>query len=118
MLAFNWSHLPPVHTFTLAVYLATAVVVSELAARARRRATAAEQRERESALLAQLATDLLSGRELEEEIGEIGSRAADVLGTASAVIELGDPHRPPARCSPFRLEVDGRMVGTLYTPEG
>jgi two-component system sensor histidine kinase KdpD len=127
MLAFNWFHLPPVHTFTLAnssnwfalaVYLATAVVVSELAARARRRATAAEQRERESALLAQLATDLLSGRELEEEIGEIGSRAADVLGTASAVIELGDPHRPPARCSPFRLEVDGRMVGTLYTPEG
>jgi two-component system sensor histidine kinase KdpD len=127
MLAFNWFHLPPVHTFTLAnssnwfalaVYLATGVVVSELAARARRRATAAEQRERESALLAQLATDLLSGRDLEEEIGEIGSSAADVLGTASAVIELGDPHRPPARCSPFRLEVDGRMVGTLYTPEG
>jgi len=52
MLAFNWFHLPPVHTFTLAdsenwfalaVYLATAVVVSELAARARRRAAAAEQ---------------------------------------------------------------------------
>ena len=58
-----------VHTFTLAdsenwfalaVYLATAVVVSELAARARRRAAAAEQRERESALLAELATELLA----------------------------------------------------------
>ena len=81
MLAFNWFHLPPVHTFTLAdsenwfalaVYLATAVVVSELAARARRRAAAAEQRERESALLAELATELLRGRDLEEEIGEIG----------------------------------------------
>ncbi len=55
MLAFNWFHLPPVHTFTLAdsenwfalaVYLATAVVVSDLAARSRRRAAAAEQRER------------------------------------------------------------------------
>ena len=42
MLAFNFFHLPPVHTFTLAdssnwfalaVYLGTAVVVSELAAR-------------------------------------------------------------------------------------
>jgi two-component system, OmpR family, sensor histidine kinase KdpD len=127
MLAFNWFHLPPVHTFTLAdsenwfalaVYLATAVVVSELAARARRRATAAEQRERESALLAELATDLLSGRDLEVEIGEIGSRTAGVLGTGSAEIELGDPHRPPARCSPFPLAVDGRTVGTLYTPEG
>ncbi len=127
MLAFNWFHLPPVHTFTLAdsenwfalaVYLATAVVVSELAARARRRAVAAEQRERESALLAELATDLLSGRDLEEEIGEIGSRTARVLGTASAEIELGEPHRPPARSSPFPLGVDGRTVGTLYTPEG
>jgi two-component system, OmpR family, sensor histidine kinase KdpD len=127
MLAFNWFHLPPVHTFTLAdsenwfalaVYLATAVVVSELAARARRRAAAAEQREREAKLLSELATDLLSGRDLEVEIGEIGARAAGVLGATSGEIELGEPHRPPARCSPFPLEIDGRMVGTLYTPEG
>ena len=49
MLAFNWFHLPPVHTltladssnwFALAVYLGTAVVVSELAARDRRRTAA------------------------------------------------------------------------------
>lgn len=127
MLAFNWFHLPPVHTFTLAdssnwfalaVYLATAVVVSDLAARARRRAAAAEQRERESALLAELATDLLSGRDLEEEIDDIGSRTAAVLGAPRADIELGEAHRPPVRCSPFPLEVDGRTVGTLYTPEG
>ena len=64
MLAFNWFFLPPTHTFTLsdsanwlalAVYLVTAVVVSELAAGARRRALIAEQRERESALLAEVA---------------------------------------------------------------
>ena len=63
MLAFNWFHFPPVHTFTLAdsenwfalaVYHPTAVVVSELAARARRRTGAAEQREREASLLAEL----------------------------------------------------------------
>jgi two-component system, OmpR family, sensor histidine kinase KdpD len=127
MLAFNWFHLPPVHTFTLAdsenwfalaVYLATAVVVSELAARARRRAAAAEQRERESALLAALATDLLRGSDLEVELGEIGSRTARVLGAKSAEIELGEPHRPPVHCSPFPLAVNGRTVGTLYTPEG
>ena len=49
MLAFNWFFLPPVHTFSLAdsanwaalaVFCATAVVVSELAARARRQAAA------------------------------------------------------------------------------
>ena len=56
MLAFNWFFLPPTHTFqlsdganwaVLAVYLVTAVVVSALAASARRRAELAELRERE-----------------------------------------------------------------------
>ena len=63
MLAFNWFYLPPTHTFALsdganwfalAVYLVTAIVVSDLAARARRRAQEAEQREREAALLARI----------------------------------------------------------------
>jgi two-component system sensor histidine kinase KdpD len=58
MLAFNWFFLPPTHTFrladsenwvALAVYLVTAVSVSGLAARARRRAAEAEQRQREAA---------------------------------------------------------------------
>jgi K+-sensing histidine kinase KdpD len=62
MLAFNFFFLPPVHTFALrdsenwfalAVYLVTGVVVSELAARARRRAVEAEEREREAAKLAE-----------------------------------------------------------------
>ena len=61
MLAFNWFFLPPTHTFqlsdganwlALAVYLVTAVVVSALAASARRRAELAELREREAAALA------------------------------------------------------------------
>jgi len=52
LLAFNFLFLPPVYTLALrdseswaalAVYLVTAVVVSELAARARRRSTEAEQ---------------------------------------------------------------------------
>jgi two-component system, OmpR family, sensor histidine kinase KdpD len=126
MLAFNFFFLPPVHTFTiaqgenwlaLAVYLGTAVVVSELAARARRRAEAAEQRERESTLLASLATELLRGRGLDEELGEIGARAAEALGVDQAQIELGESRRPPAGRAPYPLEVAGRAVGTIYTPE-
>jgi two-component system, OmpR family, sensor histidine kinase KdpD len=62
MLAFNWFFLPPRHTFrlsegsnwlALAVYLVTAIVVSALAASARRRADLAELREREAAALAE-----------------------------------------------------------------
>jgi two-component system sensor histidine kinase KdpD len=127
MLAFNWFFLPPTHTFTLsnsenwfalAVYLVTAVVVSALAARARRRAAAAEQREHESTLLAELATELLRGRDVDEELDEIASRAAAVLGVERSQIELGAPRRPPVRMSPHPLEVDERSVGTIYMPEG
>jgi len=127
MIAFNWFYLPPVHTLSLsessnwlalAVYFGTAVVVSELAARTRRRAASAEQRERESALLAELATELLRGRLLDEELDEIASRAATVLGVPSAEIRLGPARRLPKGASPLPLEVAGRAVGTLYTPEG
>jgi two-component system sensor histidine kinase KdpD len=127
MLAFNWFFLPPVHTFTLAhsenwfalaVYLGTAIVVSELAARSRRRAATAEQRERESALLAELATELLRGRGLEEEMPEIAGRAAGVLGVPRAEIQLGRPQRPASDAAPHPLEAAGRTIGTIYTPDG
>jgi two-component system, OmpR family, sensor histidine kinase KdpD len=125
MLAFNWFFLPPRHTFTLAdsenwfalaVYLATAVVVSDLAARSRRRAVAAEQRERESALLAELASELLAGRKLEDEVGEIADRAAHVLRVESAWIELGPPRHADHTQAPYALEVSGQQIGTIYMP--
>jgi two-component system, OmpR family, sensor histidine kinase KdpD len=125
MLAFEWFYLPPVHRFSLAnsenwfalaVYVCTAVVVGELAARSRRRAAAAEQRERESALLAQLATDLLRGRGLDEELPAISDRAAQVLGVPSADIELGARRRRPAGEAPYPLEAAGRTIGAIYTP--
>jgi two-component system, OmpR family, sensor histidine kinase KdpD len=84
MLAFNFLFLPPVHTLTLAdarnwtalaVYLITAVVSSNLATSARRRAAEAEQRERESALLADASAAVLR----EEPLDEIRERAAHVL---------------------------------------
>jgi two-component system sensor histidine kinase KdpD len=79
MLAFNWFFLPPTHTFqlrdganwaVLAVYLVTAVVVSALAARAKRRAELAEAREREATARA--------AAELEAE----ALRRSDALKTA------------------------------------
>jgi two-component system, OmpR family, sensor histidine kinase KdpD len=93
MLAFNWFFLPPLYTFTLAdsrnwfalaVFLVTAVVVSQLAARSRRQA-------RESALLARIATQLIEHGSVSGELERIASEAAVALQAESARIELG-PH--------------------------
>ncbi|HEX7627181.1 MAG TPA: ATP-binding protein [Gaiellaceae bacterium] len=123
MLAFNFFFLPPTHTFTLresenwfalAVYSVTALVVSELAARSRRRAADAEQREREASLLAEIAGHLLGGQPLEAELDWVAERAAAVLGIPSAQVELGVARRRGGDV-PLPLEVDGRAIGTLYT---
>ena len=84
LLVFNWFFLPPVHTFdleepsnwtALLVYLVTAVVTSELAARMRRRAAEAERRERDAALLADLAARLLERGDLSELAERVESSA-------------------------------------------
>jgi len=127
MLAFNWFYLPPTHTFALhdsanwlalAVYSVTAVVVSELAARSRRRAVIAEQRERESALLAGVSTSLLQGGTVTDELERISARVAEVLGVAVAWIELGGERADEPGAEPHALRVDDRTVGTLYTAAG
>ena len=87
LLTFNFFILPPVHTLALedaenwaalVVYLVTAVVTSELASRLRRRAAEAERREREAALLADLAAGLLARKDLDDVASriEIGGDAA------------------------------------------
>ncbi len=127
MLAFNWFFLPPVHTFTLAdsrnwfalaVYLVTAVVVSGLATRARRRAVEAEQREVETALLADVATSLMQGQDVAGELGQISARVAAILKADSASIVLGDDVEPSATSAPIELVAGGRRVGTLELVEG
>jgi two-component system sensor histidine kinase KdpD len=127
MLAFNWFFLPPVHTFTLAdsrnwfalaVYVVTATVVSGLAARARRRATDAEQREVENSLLADVATSLLQGGDVAGQLGPIGERVAAVLRAKSATIVLGDRVDPSAEAAPIELVAGTRRVGTLELVEG
>jgi K+-sensing histidine kinase KdpD len=86
MLAFNWFFLEPVHTFTLddsrnwfalIVFVVTAVVVSQLATRSRRRAEQASR-------LAEEATALLEERErlAAEALEAEALRRADIIKTA------------------------------------
>jgi two-component system, OmpR family, sensor histidine kinase KdpD len=116
MLVFNFLFLPPVHTFSLsdsrnwfalAVYAATSAVVSELAARSRRRAT-------ESALLAEIARSLLERGSVSGELDQIAAGAARALGAGDARIELGEPSaelRNDAGATP--LIAGTRRVGTI-----
>jgi two-component system, OmpR family, sensor histidine kinase KdpD len=99
MLAFNFLFLPPTHTFrlsdsanwfALAVYSVTAIVVSELAVRNRRRAAYAEQREREASLLADIAGHLLAGSDLREEQPWLDTRTAQVLGVPTVAVDPTD----------------------------
>ena len=121
MLAFNFFFLEPVHTFrlsdrsnwlALAVYLATAIAVSELSARARQRAAEAEQREREEALLGELSVALLQGESLVDELPRIGSATGSVLGVERARIELGDGAGPGTSCWPARVSSGGSLFRT------
>jgi two-component system sensor histidine kinase KdpD len=117
MLALNFFFLRPLHTFTLAdsrnwfaltVFLVTAVVVSELAARSRRQA-------RESALLARIATSLLERGSVSGELERIASEAAQALQVEDARIELGAGETVgTTRAESHPLSVADRRVGTIY----
>ncbi len=125
MLAFNFFFLAPVYTFrlsdrgdwvALAVFILTAVVVSELAARSRRRAT-------EAALLAGMATSLLQGGERDAELERVAAEVARVLRVDRVTIDVGaQPAAAPPGLEPYRLVVGERPVGVMYLdgpdPEG
>jgi two-component system sensor histidine kinase KdpD len=124
MLAFNFFFLPPLYTFTLAdsqnwvalaVYLVTAVVVSELAVRARHRAAEAEQREREAAFLARTSAALLESVHVQDELRSITVDLARVLG-AEGRIELGSVRRADPHETSLDLTAGQRHVGRLFLP--
>ena len=124
---FNFLFLPPLYTFrlsngehwfALAVYLIVGIVVSDLAVRARQRAHEAEQRGREEALLAQMATAFLQAENAASELERFSPAIADVLHAESARIVLGRNSEPPVGESPLELDVGGRRLGTLYVREG
>lgn len=117
MLAFEFFFLPPLHSFALRdsrswfallLFAVTATVVSELAARSRRRA-------REAELLAQVATSLLVRGEVGGQLDAIGADAARVLGADYARIELAPNVHGPAREWEVEQELvaGGRQVGRI-----
>jgi two-component system, OmpR family, sensor histidine kinase KdpD len=123
MLALNWFFLPPRHTLALrdsenwvvlGVYLVTAVVVSGLASGSRRRAAEAEQREREAALLADVAAMLLEDTHVQAHLREIARRVAAVIGTQRASIELESQRRPEPGETGHDLAAGGRHVGRIF----
>ena len=112
VVAFNFFFTPPVDQLVpsawgdwlwLLTLMAAALVISRLAARARRQAE-------ETALLARMATTLL-------ECGDIGGRldqiAAEGLGAAEAHIHLGTGSAGGADGEQYPLAVGGRQVGTI-----
>jgi two-component system, OmpR family, sensor histidine kinase KdpD len=124
MLVFNWFFLPPAHTFhlresenwvALAVYLVTAVSVSGLAARARRRAAEAEQQRREAAYAAEISALLLERAQVEPQLAEIAVRTADLLGTTHCWIELGHAREPAPDETAYALD---HGLGSLYVGSG
>jgi two-component system sensor histidine kinase KdpD len=127
MLAFNFFFLPPVHTlalhdssdwFALVVFLSTAVVVSDLAARARRRAAESAQREREAAFLADVAAMLLQADRVQPRLKDVAERSAAVLGLHRARIELDSVRRPERDESAIDLRLGARHVGRLFHEAG
>jgi two-component system, OmpR family, sensor histidine kinase KdpD len=123
MAAFNFFFLPPLHTLALrdsenwlalGVYLVTAVVVSELATRSRRRAADAGQREREATFLADVAGILLEAEHVQDRLKEVASAAAAVLGLSAARIEVASVRRPEAGEAAADLSVGDRYVGRLF----
>jgi len=120
MLAFNFFFLPPLYTLTiqdsrnwlaLAVFVVTAVVVSELAARSRRRAD-------ESVLLARIATSLLERGDVAAQLDPIAGEVATTLGVRQARITLDQDDPPGPREAAHPLVAGERRVGTIFLPAG
>ncbi len=119
--AFNFFHLPPVGTLTLAdrrnwVALVALLVVAGatglVADVARSRAEEADRRRREADLAAMLARVLLSATRLEDALPVAAQRVAAAVGVSSAAIELREVEADERRTA-YVLESGGTRVGTL-----
>ncbi len=124
-LAFNFFHLPPTGRFTIAseenwvalvVFFVVAIVSSQLAERARKRADEAEQRRREADLAAEMARLLLGSTELDESLRVVGQRIARTFELPSVSIQRGWV-AAEARTRALPLLVAGSRTGTLLIPK-
>ena len=123
-LAFNFFFLEPVHRFTIAddrnwvallAFLIVGLVMSTVAETARATALEAEERRREANFGAALARMLLGGSELSLSLPLAARQLAELLGAASASIELAEVGDAERRlCVP--LNDAGVRIGTLVLP--
>lgn len=94
-LVFDWFFIEPLHTFSVAeqewfalvLFLITAVITGELAAGQRRRATEAEQRERDAVLLYEV-TRTLGDPDPSATIGAVAERLYAALPLRAVTIEV------------------------------
>jgi two-component system sensor histidine kinase KdpD len=108
-LAFNYYFLPPIHTFTIAdpqnwiallAFLASAIVASRLAERARREALNATRRRKEVERLYSLSQQLLATDNVMELLNSIPHYVRDAFGLKAAAMFL------PKRKAVYRTGVD------------
>jgi two-component system sensor histidine kinase KdpD len=123
-LAFNFFHLAPTGEFTIAdaenlvalgIFFVAAIVASELAQRARRRADEADQRRREADLSAEMARRLLRSDDLDSALGDVAERLSRTLDLPFAAIEPGAVDAGEGRRA-FPLNEGVRQLGTLLVP--
>jgi two-component system, OmpR family, sensor histidine kinase KdpD len=119
--AFNFFHLPPVGQFTLqssndwvalGAFLVVAVLASSVAEVTRARTRDAEERRREADLAAEMATLLLRGRSLAEDLPTAAARLAQALELNSAAITM-EALEGDERTVAFPLREGTRRLGTL-----
>ncbi|MBV9819471.1 MAG: DUF4118 domain-containing protein [Solirubrobacterales bacterium] len=124
--AYNFFHLPPVGQFTIAdsgnwvalvTFLAVAAVMSSISELARARAREAERRRAEADLTAEMAQLLLARMGMQETLGLIGQRLAQVFELQSATIVLREA-AGDARRQAIALGVGTGRLGTLLVPAG
>jgi two-component system sensor histidine kinase KdpD len=119
--AFNFFHLRPVGRFSieatsnwvaLGAFLVVALLASSVAEVTRARTRDAEERRREADLAAEMATLLLRGASLREDLPTAAARLAQALELTSAAIEM-DAVEADERTVAFPLREGTRRLGTL-----
>jgi two-component system sensor histidine kinase KdpD len=128
--AFNFFHLPPVGTLSVAdrrdwaalvAFVVIAVATGLIGELARVRAQEADERRREADLAAELAQVLLGGLRVDEALALAAKRLAAAIGVDAAALELA-PVVPTDRQVAFALRDPGEpagsgsQIGTLLLP--
>ena len=124
--AFNFFHIPPMGSITIAdsenwvalgAFLVAAAFASTLAELGRARAQEADLRRREADLTAELAQVLLGRPNLDAELPVAAERIATALELPSAALQLDEAPDHPGRIA-LPLTQNDRRIGTLVVPAG